>query len=455
MIVSHEWLRAFVPHALSPEQVGALLSAHVATLEGIEALRADLAPFVVAQVVESERIPDTKLSANRVDDGSGTLLDVVCGAPNVEVGAKYPFARTGTTMPGGALTIERRKIRGHVSTGMLCSARELGLGDAHDGNLALATDAAPGTPLVQVLPVSDARIELDVLANRPDLLSQRGVAREVAALTGTPMQTPPELRRDVPSLRPAATGNATAEAGGMTVRIEDPAGCPRYCAAVVRGVRVGPSPDWLVRRLEGVGSRSINNVVDATNYALHGLGQPMHAFDLARLAGSTIVVRRAHAGETLTTLDGVARTLDTETLVIADADRAQAVAGVIGGRASEVTDETVDVLLEVAYFDPQRTRVSRRHTNVSTDASYRFERGVDRGATRELLDAGVALLTAVAGGVVDAILDVGTGPGSLPAVELRAWRVARVLGMPVAASEIERLLSGVGFVLTASPALQG
>lgn len=454
MIVSHEWLRAFVPHALSPEQVGALLSAHVATLEGIEALRADLAPFVVAQVVESERIPDTKLSANRVDDGSGTLLDVVCGAPNVEVGAKYPFARTGTTMPGGALTIERRKIRGHVSNGMLCSARELGLGDAHDGILALATDAAPGTPLIQVLPMSDARIELDVLANRPDLLSQRGVAREVAAFTGTPMQTPPELR-DVPPLRPAATGNATAQAAGVTVRIEDPAGCPRYCAAVVRGVRVGPSPDWLVRRLEGVGARSINNVVDATNYALHGLGQPMHAFDLARLAGATIVVRRARAGEALTTLDGVARTLDAETLVIADAERAQAVAGVIGGRDSEVTDETEDVLLEVAYFDPQRTRVSRRHTNVSTDASYRFERGVDRGATRELLDAGVALLTAVAGGTVEAILDVGTGPGPLPAVELRSWRVARVLGMPVAASEIERLLSRVGFVLTASPALRG
>lgn len=447
MIVSHEWLRAFVPHALGPQEVGELLSKHVATLEGVEALRADLASFVVARVVESVRIPDTKLSANKVDDGSGDLLDVVCGAPNVEVGATYPFARTGTTMPGGALTIERRKIRGHVSNGMLCSARELGLGESHDGILTLATDAAPGTPLLDVLPVGDARIELDVLANRPDLLSQRGVAREVAALTGVPMQTPPELR-EVPPLRPPATGNARAEAEGVAVAIEDAAGCPRYCAAVVRGVRVGPSPEWLVRRLEGVGARSINNVVDATNYALHGLGQPMHAFDLARLAGAAVVVRRARAGETITTLDGAARTLDPDMLVIADAERAQAIAGVMGGRDSEVTYATTDVLLEVAYFDASRTRVTRRRANVSTDASYRYERGVDRAATRELLEQGVALLTSVAGGRVESIFDVGAAPGPLPAVALRASRVSRVLGTPVAPAEIARMLSAVGFVLT-------
>ena len=447
MIVSHEWLRAFVPHALSAAQVGELLSAHVATLEGVEALRADLRPFVVGQVVASERIPDTKLSFNRVDDGSGDLLDVVCGAPNVEIGAKYPFARTGTTMPGGTLTIERRKIRGHTSNGMLCSARELGLGDAHDGILALATDAEPGTALLDVLPLGDARIELDVLANRPDLLSQRGVAREVAALTGVPLQTPPELRGVTPPPN-VALGMPTARAAGVTVRVDDPDGCPCYCAAVVRGVRVGPSPEWLVRRLEGVGAHSINNVVDATNYALHGLGQPMHAFDIARLAGATVVVRRARDGEALTTLDGATRTLDAETLVIADAERAQAIAGVMGGRDSEVTDATTDVLLEVAYFDPQRTRISRRRANVSTDASYRFERGVDRAATRELLDLGAALLTNVAGGRVEAVLEVGVAPGPLPAVTLRASRAARVLGAPVAASEIERLLSAVGFVLT-------
>lgn len=450
MIVSHEWLRAFVPHDLSPERVGELLGAHVATLEGVEALRADLAPFVVARVVESERIPDTKLSANKVDDGSGGLLDVVCGAPNVEVGALYPFARTGTTMPGGALTIERRKIRGHTSNGMLCSARELGLGDSHDGILTLATDAPPGTPLLDVLPLGDARIELDVLANRPDLLSQLGVAREVSALTGVPMQTPPELR-ETRTPAEAAAGAPETTAEGVTVRVDDAEGCPIYCAAVVRGVRVGPSPEWLVRRLEGVGARSINTVVDATNYALHGLGQPMHAFDLARLAGARVVVRRARAGETITTLDGVRRALDPDVLVIADAERAQAIAGVMGGRDSEVTAETVDVLLEVAYFDPRRTRVGRRRVGVSTDASYRFERGVDRARTRELLDAGVALLTAVAGGTLDAILEVGEAPGALPPVTLRQARIAQLLGAEVGAHDVERLLSAVGFELRHLP----
>jgi phenylalanyl-tRNA synthetase beta chain len=447
MIASHEWMKAFVPHALPAAEVGRLLGAHVATLDGAEALRADLAPFVVARVVESERVPDTKLSANKVDDGSGALRDVVCGAPNVTVGALYPFARTGTTMPGGQLTIERRRIRGFTSDGMLCSARELGLGAEHDGILELHTAAPPGTPLLDVLPAGDVRLDFDVLANRPDLLSQRGMARELAALTGVPMRNPPELAEAAPLPAPAA-GTREALGGGVTVRIEDPADCPRYCAAVIRGVRVGPSPAWLVERLAGVGARSVNNVVDATNYALHGLGQPMHAFDLDRLGGATVVVRRAHAGERLTTLDGGDRALDPDTLVIADAVRPHAVAGVMGGRDSEVTDATTDVLLEVAYFDPRRVRASRKRAGVSSDASYRFERGVDRAATLELLAFGAALVTGVAGGGVEAVLDVGGAPGVLPPVSLRAARLARVLGHVVPDAEVERLLAAVGFTLT-------
>lgn len=454
MIASHEWLKAFVPHALSAAEVGRLLGAHVATLDGMEALRADLAPFVVARVVESERVPDTKLSANKVDDGSGALLDVVCGAPNVKVGALYPFARTGTVMPGGQLTIERRKIRGFTSNGMLCSSRELGLGTEHDGILELHTRAAPGTPLLDVLPAGDVRLEFDVLANRPDLLSQRGMARELAALTGIPLQQPPELV-DVPPLPAVVAGAREAGAAGVTVRVEDDEECPRYCAAVIRGVRVGPSPQWLADRLAGVGARSINNVVDATNYALHGLGQPMHAFDLARLAGSTVVVRRARPGERLTTLDGADRTLDAETLVIADAERAQAVAGVMGGRDSEVTEGTTDVLLEVAYFDPRRVRTSRTRAGVSSDASYRFERGVDRAATLELLALGAALVTGAAGGRVEAVLDVGAAPGALPPARLRSARLARVLGHAVPDAEVERLLAAVGFTLVREDSAEG
>jgi len=443
MIVSFDWLRAFVPHDLTPERLGELLGAHVATLDGIERLRADLAPFVVGRIVQTERIPDTKLSFNKVDDGSGTLHDVVCGAPNVREGALYPFARVGTTMPGGAMTIERRKIRGHTSAGMLCSARELGLGGDHEGILELSTDAAPGTPLLEVVPAGDVRLELDVLANRPDLFNQRGVAREAAALTGVALQDPPELR-DLPSVPAAVAGAAEATAGGVTVRIEDAEGCPRYCAAVIRGVRVGPSPEWLVRRLEGVGARPINNVVDATNYCLHGLGQPMHAFDLAKL-GATVVVRAARAGERLVTLDGVERALAAGGLVIADADRPVALAGIMGGRDSEVDDGTTEVLLEVAYFDPRRVRATRMPTGLSTDASYRFERGVDRAATLELLAIGAGLVARLGGGTVEAVLDVGAAPGALPPVELRATRLARLLGVPVAEAEVERLLAGIGF----------
>ncbi|HEX6631483.1 MAG TPA: phenylalanine--tRNA ligase subunit beta [Gemmatimonadaceae bacterium] len=443
MIVSYDWLRALVPHALSAEQLGELLGRHVATLDGLERVRADLEPFVVGRVLESERIPDTKLTINKVDDGSGTVNEVVCGAPNVQAGKRYPFARVGTTMPGGAMTIERRKIRGFTSAGMLCSPRELGLGTDHAGILELDTDAAPGTPLLAVLPVSDVRLELDVLANRPDLFCQRGVAREAAALTGVPLQLPPELR-ELPAVPAAMHGAHEATANGVTVRIEDADGCPRYCAAVIRGVRVGPSPEWLVGRLEGVGARSINNVVDATNYCLHGLGQPMHAFDLAKLGG-TVVVRAAREGETLVTLDGATRVLRAGALVIADADRPVALAGVMGGRDTEVDDGTTDVLLEVAYFDPQRVRASRLPLGLSTDASYRFERGVDREATLELLALGAGLVAALGGGRIETVLDAGAPVGALPPVTLRTDRLTRLLGVPVPAADVERLLDAIGF----------
>lgn len=445
MIVSYDWVRAFAPTVLPADELGQLLSAHVATLDGMEHLRADLEPFVVARVVESERIPDTRLSFNKVDDGSGTLHDVVCGAPNVRVGALYPFARVGTVMPGGAMTIERRRIRGHTSAGMLCSAAELRLGGDHDGILELTTDMPPGTPLLEVLPSGDVRLELDVLANRPDLFCQRGVAREVAALTGTALQLPEELDglAPVPS---AVTGGSSATAGGVTIRIADTDGCPRYCAAIIRGVKVGPSPEWLVRRLEGVGARSINNVVDVTNYCLHGLGQPMHAFDLDRL-GANVVIRASDEGERLVTLDGADRAIRAGSLIIADAAGPVAIAGVMGGRPTEVHDGTVDVLLEVAYFTPGRVRSSRMAAGLSTDASYRFERGVDREATLELLATGAALLTRVAGGEVTDVLDVGTAPGALPPVTLRSGRLTRLLGMPVTAVEVERLLRSIGFQL--------
>jgi phenylalanyl-tRNA synthetase beta chain len=444
MNISHDWLQRFVPHGLGAEQVRDLITAHVATVEGFERLRADLEPFVVARVVESERIPETKLSFNKVDDGSGTLLEVVCGAPNVEVGTRYPFARTGTVMPGG-MTIEKRKIRGFTSNGMLCSARELGLGEDHDGILALETDAAPGTRLLDVMPVGDVRLVVDVLPNRSDLLSHLGLAREIHALTGAKLHPPAELA-DLPHVpAPASSGEASASARGLSVRIEDAEGCSRYTAAVITNVTVCPSPDWLRACVESVGGRSINNVVDATNYLLHGFGQPMHAFDRTKLAGNGIVVRRARAGEKLVTLDGVERALDPVMLVIADEERATALAGVMGGRASEVTDATTEIVLEVATFESRRVRATRRAAGLSTDASYRFERCIDDAAVPNMLALGAALLAHVSGGHVETVLHVGTAPAPRAPVTVRPARVERVLGDAVGADEITKLLKSIGF----------
>ena len=448
MNVSYEWLRALVPGVPSPTQVRDLVTSRVATVDEVVALRQDLAPIVVARVVESVKIPDTRLSANKVDAGTGELLDVVCGAPNVTVGKLYPFAKTGTTVPIG-LKIERRKIRGHVSNGMLCSPDELKLGSDHSGIMELDVDVAPGTPFLDVLASADTRIVVDVTPNRPDLLSHVGIAREVAAALGQAVTLPPiEGAAQVPAAVRVEREGTTAD---ITVRVEDAALAPRYMGVVVRGVKIGPSPDWLVQRLEAVGARSINNVVDATNYVLHELGQPTHAFDLARLRGQTIVVRAARAGERITTLDGAERELQPSMTVIADADGPQAIAGVMGGRDSEVSEETTDIFLEVAVFSPSATRATRRTLGLSTDASYRFERGVDEELPPRALVRVAELVTALAGGRVDdPPIDVRASEPSRPAIALRAARVATLLGEPVPLEEMAALLRSIGFETTSS-----
>ena len=444
MNASYDWLRALVPVDASPEALRDLITAHTATVDELVPLRADLAPIVVARVVESTRIPDTKLSANKVDAGTGELLDVVCGAPNVEVGRLYPFAPTGTTMPGG-LKIERRKIRGAVSNGMLCSARELGLGGDHEGILALTTDVAPGTPLLAAMPSGDWRLVIDVLANRPDLLSHRGIAREVAIITGTPMALP-LLDGDGGPIATARKAEGTGETGGTRVKVDEGGALARrYMGLVIKGVSVGPSPAWLVARLEAVGSRSINNVVDATNYVLWELGQPTHAFDLGKLEGNTVVVRRARPGEPIVTLDGAERLLDESMTVIGDAMRPVAIAGVMGGRDSEVTEATTDIFLEVASFDPARTRATRKRLGLSTDASYRFERGVDPELAAEALDRCARLIRAVAGGsIAGAPLDLYPAPFTPRTAQLRAARVTRVLGTVVPGDKTARILRNLG-----------
>ena len=445
MNVSYEWLRAFVPFNETPAKLRDLITSRVATVDELVPLRSDLAPFVVARVVEAEHHPDSDhLWITKVDAGTGALLDVVCGAPNVEAGKLYPFAPVGITMPNG-LKIERRRIRGQSSNGMLCSPRELGLGEEHQGILVLDTDAPPGTPLLRVLPGGDTRLVIDVMPNRPDLLSHLGVAREIGAAVDSPVRLP-NIEGADSSIPGAARVRSSGRTSGVDVRVDDDSHVRRYMAVVIRGLKVGPSPEWLVKRLEAIESRSINNVVDATNYVLHELGQPTHAFDLAKIAGPSIIVRRARAGERITTLDGAERALDATVVVIADAKRAQAVAGLMGGRDSEVSESTSDILLEVASFDPGSTRATRRALGMSTDASYRFERGVDPALAPIALERTAQLIVAVAGGRVDdAPVDVYAGDSLPNPLALRASRVQTVLGDTVPADEAASLLRRVGF----------
>ncbi len=457
MNASHRWLSAFLPGiSLTVERMRDIITARCCTVDEIVRLREDLADVVIGRVVEAAPHPNSDhLWVTRVDAGlpDGELLDVVCGAPNVRAGAVYPFAPAGSTLPGG-LKLEKRKIRGAVSNGMLCSARELGLGQEHDGILELETDAPPGTSFLAAIGAGDSRLVIDVTPNRPDLLSHLGLARELAAALDTELELPAipvatdaaNPRDGSGTLPPALEAREGAASGGVSVRIEDAAYCPRYMGVVVRGVKVAPSPAWLADRLAAIGSRPINNVVDITNYVLHELGQPMHAFDAARLAGPKIIVRRAHAGEKLLTLDGVERTLDDSMTVIADAERAQAIAGVIGGGESEVTDSTSDIFLEVAFFDPAAVRRARRKLGVSTDASYRFERGIDREVQPRALARAAQMLVAIAGGkVTDAPVDIQMAPAGRRRVKLRPSRASHLLGVELRTAEIERLLSSVGF----------
>ena len=449
MKASLRWIADLLGTPLDAGEAARRLPMLGVPVDAVEPLHHDLAQVVVAEVLEVARHPNAdRLSLCKVNAG-GPVLSVVCGAKNGTAGKRYPFAAVGTTLPGG-LVLERRKIRGEVSEGMLCSARELGLGEDHEGILELETDAAPGTPFLAAVPIADTRLELDVTPNRPDLLSHAGLARDLGAVLGQRVKLPAFL--DAAGPRPPRAVRAKGTEGatdGVRVAIEDAEGCPRYVAAVLRGVRVGPSPAWLRQRLEAAGARSINNIVDATNYLLLEVGQPLHAFDLAKLAGPAIVVRRARPGETIVTLDGARRALAPAMTVIADARDAQAVAGVMGGAASEVSAGTTDVLLECAYFEPRRIRATRTALGMATEASHRYERGIDPEALPDHVARALELLTAVAGGTVaDPPVDVYPVPIPATTIFLRDQRVAHLLGVEVPRAEIERVLTALGCVVS-------
>ena len=455
MNVSYRWLREIAPGIREDaEALADRLGMLGAPVEGIERPGAGLDDVIIARVLKAERHPNAdRLSLCQVDPGTGEALSVVCGAPVIVEGALYPFAPAGATLPGD-VKIKKAKIRGEVSNGMLCSESELGLGKGHEGIMRLSDGLPLGARLVDALALDDVVLALEVTPNRPDLLSHVGVARELAPDGHHGIELPPFPESDAE--RSDGTMPALAlrreerrgRVGDITICIDDAEGCARYMAAMITGVRVGPSPAWLAGRLRALGQRPINNVVDATNYVLHELGQPLHAFDADRIRGAEVVVRRARDGERIVTLDDVERKLDADMLLITDGEGPIAIAGVMGGSDSEVSPDTTRILLECAWFDPRSVRRTARSLGLSTDASYRFERGVDRDAMALALHRTAELIATLAGGRLDeGSLDLYPAPVEAPVVSVRPSRVHRLLGEEIPAAEIERILAHLGFEL--------
>lgn len=457
MNVSYQWLKTLLPDFnLSPQETAEMLALRGAPVEELIDLAPGLKDLVVGRVQSVSKHPNAdRLSVCEVDAG-GELLQVVCGAPNVEEGAFYPFAPVGSELPNG-MKLKAVKLRGVESQGMLCSETELELGPDAEGIMKLEGTYSPGESFVDALGLDDWRLDVEITANRGDLLSHIGIARELAVAGDQGVRLPA-----LPSaLEESGSSGGWPEAGdplplesdpeeasshGVVVRIDDPDLCPRYLGAVVRGVKVGPSPEWLASRLRAAGSRPINNVVDATNYVLLELGQPLHAFDLNKLKDHTIVVRQARDGETITTLDGEERTLAAGMLAICDAADPVAIAGVMGGAESEVSEATEDILLECALFDPKSVRATRNALRMSTDASYRFERGVDPAGLERAVQRAVEIILATAGGTPDpTVLDAAPKPWEGLTVSLRPARVPKLLGIELSEEEVRDLLGPLGF----------
>ena len=441
MNVTLNWLKTYIDFEFSPSELAERLTMLGVEVEAIKQLGTGLEGVVVGRVTAVGPHPNAdKLVLCQVDVGEAEPLQIVCGAPNAREGMFAPVAMIGATLPIG-LTIKRAKLRGEVSHGMLCSEKELGLSEDAAGLMELPTGISPGTSLVAALGLDDVMFELEITPNRPDCLSLIGVAREIRAETGNPLKIP-----DV------SLSENEADIGDMTsVTIDAPDLCPRYAARVIQGVKVGESPTWLQQRLESVGVGVINNIVDVTNFVLMEYGQPLHAFDYHKLTENRIVVRRATDGEQLTTLDEVARELTTDMLVIADAEKPVAFAGIMGGYDSEITETTCDVLLESAYFNPSSIRATAKSLGINTEASYRFERGADPGAVLAALDRAAQLIAELAGGTVcKGTVDVYPEQQPLTQIQLRPDRVNFILGTELEAAEMEQILIRLGFDVKAS-----
>ncbi len=385
MDISLNWLEEWIDlDGIAIDELAHRLTMAGLEVDGLDEVGRDEGDIVVGRIVEIEPHPDAdRLVICRVDVGGDELLQIACGADNMASGDLVPTALPGSRPPALDFDVETRELMGIASEGMLCSAEELDLAESSEGLMILPSDLKVGTPVFEALDVADTVFELDLTPNRSDCLSHFGVAREVSALIERPLRRPEDADRP-PLWRREASGGDVLEAADLEVR--DVEGCPRYAFAVLEDVEVGPSPFWLRRRLNAIGLRSVNNIVDVTNFILMDVGQPLHAFDLDTLNGSSIVVRRAQAGETLEAIDHETYELDEDDLVVADASKPVALAGVIGGAETEVSESTSRVLLECAFFDPRTVRRTSKRHDIHTDSSHRFERRTDPIAVERSLD---------------------------------------------------------------------
>ncbi|MGN8276651.1 phenylalanine--tRNA ligase subunit beta [Pseudomonas sp. SMN5] len=443
MKFSEQWLRGWVSPQVSRDELVARLSMAGLEVDSVTPAAGDFSGVVVGEVLSTEQHPDAdKLRVCQVSNGAQTF-QVVCGAPNVRPGLKIPFAMIGAELPGD-FKIKKAKLRGVESNGMLCSQAELQIGEGNDGLMELPADAPVGQDIREYLGLDDASIEVDLTPNRGDCLSLAGLAREVGALYDTPVSRPP--------VAPVAAVHDEVR----SVEVLAPTACPRYLGRVIRNVDLSkPTPLWMVERLRRADVRSIDAAVDITNYVMLELGQPLHAFDLAEINGG-IRVRMAEEGEKLVLLDGQEVTLRSDTLVIADHSRALAIAGVMGGEHSGVSSTTRDVFLESAFFDQIAVAGKARSYGLHTDASHRYERGVDWQLAREAMERATGLLLEITGGEAGPIIETVSEqhlPKIAP-VTLRAQRISQMLGMDMEAAEVERLLSALGLSISADGAGQ-
>ncbi len=438
-----KWLRDYVDITLPANELANRLTMAGMEVKAVQVIGGTWENVLVGRITAVSPHPNAdRLRLVTVDLGLAQET-VVCGAPNLNLGDKIAFARVGADLRDGQsgqlVKLKPAKIRGVVSSGMVCSEKELGISENHEGILVLPPQAPPGTPLADYL--GDTILDLDVTPNRADCLSVIGIARELAALTGQ--------RLHIPEITYEETGSPID--GQITVEIADPALCPRYCASLITGVKIAESPKWMQDRLLASGMRPINNVVDVTNYVMLEYGQPLHSFDYARIRGKKIIVRRARAGEVIVTLDGVDRELSDDTLVIADAERAVAIAGVMGGANSEVGDTTTSILLESANFSPISIHYTSRKLQLVSEASTRFERGIRPGLTVPALRRATQLIIQLADGkAARGIADAYPGQKERAPILLSTETVKRTLGVEFSLDQVMATLTSLGFDCKAS-----